>query len=175
MHIRKCENCLFCEEEAHFFYGGPCDHAGATYETVGLAPQAGHVMHCTTCNLPETVEPHVYDAAGRRLFLMLQKEMQGKDGVDRQRLRRYHLPDRSDCDSRRYDGLHPCNEVVSALYAGLTNFGNEYTVLVTNRDKLVATESEVWGAFPGGLGERLNGIQEVRGSLTSSPPEKGIC
>ncbi len=24
----------------------------------------GHVMHCTTCNLPEDVEPHTYDRTG---------------------------------------------------------------------------------------------------------------
>ena len=43
----------------------PCDHAGATYTTVSLSPQSGHVMHCTTCNLPEEAEPHTYDLSGR--------------------------------------------------------------------------------------------------------------
>ncbi|MBR2730707.1 MAG: InlB B-repeat-containing protein [Clostridia bacterium] len=43
----------------------PCDHPGATYTAVTLLPQSGHVMHCTACDLPETVEPHVYDSTGK--------------------------------------------------------------------------------------------------------------
>ena len=42
----------------------PCDHATATY-TLSLTPSLGHTMHCPTCNLPETLEPHTYDSAGK--------------------------------------------------------------------------------------------------------------
>ena len=40
-----------------------------------------------------------------------------------------------------------------------------YTIQATNREEQVATDSMEWGAFPGVSGERLNGIQEVRGSI----------
>ena len=40
-----------------------------------------------------------------------------------------------------------------------------YTIQATNREEQVATDSMEWGAFPRVSGERLNGIQEVRGSI----------
>ena len=43
----------------------PCDHAGAAYVPASLTPSLGHIMHCATCNLAETLEVHTYDRTGK--------------------------------------------------------------------------------------------------------------